>query len=172
MKIVKIPLSNLKLATENVRYHTDEQLIELKRSLQMFGQYRPIVIDEEQTILVGNGLVMAMQQLDWQQAEVLVMEGLSSNHKKKLMLADNRLYDLGLDANQTIADFIKEIGQDDDGIPGFSQDMIQMFTSTATELTNEVLNNYGKVDKKYLADMSKVQQEAIECPQCGYTITL
>jgi hypothetical protein len=172
MKIITIPITQLKLATTNVRIHTDEQIAELKRSLQMFGQYRPAIIDEEQTVIVGNGMVVAMQQLGMQQADVLVMEGLSPNQKHKLMLADNRLYDLGLDDSSVIADFIKTIGQDEEGIPGFSADMVRMFTSTAKELTDEVINNYGKVEDKYLNDMKQVQDKAINCPQCGYSITL
>ena len=52
----KVPMSELTLSEKNVRMHTQTQLKEFVRSIEMFGQYRPIVVDETGTILAGNGL--------------------------------------------------------------------------------------------------------------------
>ena len=56
MKVVKKPLSELQRPERNVRMHTDKQLKEFRRSVEMFGQIRPIVVDEAGVILAGNGL--------------------------------------------------------------------------------------------------------------------
>ena len=56
MNVVKMPLSTLKRPERNVRMHTEKQLKEFERSVSMFGQIRPIVVDDERTILAGNGL--------------------------------------------------------------------------------------------------------------------
>ena len=57
MKIVKKRLADLKRPEKNVRIHSDKQITEFKRSIEMFGQIRPIVIDEVGTILAGNALM-------------------------------------------------------------------------------------------------------------------
>ena len=46
MKTVMIPLSDLRRPERNVRMHTDKQIKEFRRSVEMFGQIRPIVVDE------------------------------------------------------------------------------------------------------------------------------
>ena len=46
MKIVKRPLSELRKMEKNIRRHTDKQIKEYVRSLQMFGQIKPVVVDE------------------------------------------------------------------------------------------------------------------------------
>ena len=51
MKIVKIPLSDLHPAERNVRIHSEKQIREFTRSLDKFDQIRPIVVDENKTIL-------------------------------------------------------------------------------------------------------------------------
>ena len=56
MNVVKKPLAELRRPERNVRMHTDKQLKEFRRSVEMFGQIRPIVIDEGGVILAGNGL--------------------------------------------------------------------------------------------------------------------
>ena len=47
MKVIKKPLTELRRPDRNVRMHTDKQLKEFRRSVEMFGQIRPIVVDED-----------------------------------------------------------------------------------------------------------------------------
>ena len=57
MNVVKMPLSSLKRPERNVRMHTEKQLKEFERSVSMFGQIRPIVVDDERTILADSKLL-------------------------------------------------------------------------------------------------------------------
>ena len=95
LNIVKKPLAELRCAEENVRVHDAEQIAEYKRSVEMFGQIKPIVCDEDGMILAGNGLYEAMAALGRTDADCLVMEGLSEKEKIKLMVADNQIFNLG-----------------------------------------------------------------------------
>ena len=45
MTVVRKPLSELRRPDRNVRMHTDKQLKDFRRSVEMFGQIRPIVVD-------------------------------------------------------------------------------------------------------------------------------
>ena len=62
MKVIKKPLTELRRPERNVRMHTDKQLKEFRRSVEMFGQIRPIVVDEDGVILAGNCCPSAAQR--------------------------------------------------------------------------------------------------------------
>lgn len=145
MTVVKMKLSALRRPERNVRMHTEKQLVELERSVTMFGQIRPIAVDDALTILAGNGLYEALLRMGWKEADVLKVEGLSENQKKKLMLADNRIYGLGVDDLESFDVFLEEL-KDDLDIPGFDEDLLRSMVSQAGEI-DEKLQGYGSLDE-------------------------
>lgn len=74
MNVTTKRLGALKHPKKNVRIHSEQQIRELKRSIEKFGQTRAIVVDEDDTILIGNGLYEAMVSLGYQEATVYVGE--------------------------------------------------------------------------------------------------
>ena len=144
MKTVKMKLSALKLPERNVRMHTDKQLKEFERSITMFGQIRPIVTDENGVILAGNGLYEALKRMNRTEADVLKVTGLSENQKKKLMLADNKIFGLGVDDLSALDAFLADL-KDDLDIPGFDEDLLRSMAAEASAVT-EQLQEYGTLD--------------------------
>ena len=124
MKVIKKKLSELRRPKKNVRNHSIKQIEEFKRSVQMFGQIRPIVIDEDNVILAGNGLFMALEALGRTEADCYVAAGLTEAGTKKLMLADNRIFNLGVDDLQAFEEIILELDHDFD-IPGYDADLLE-----------------------------------------------
>ena len=124
MKVIKKKLSELRRPKKNVRNHSIKQSEEFTRSVQMFGQIRPIVIDEDNVILAGNGLFMALEALGRTEADCYVAAGLTEAGKKKLMLADNRIFNLGVDDLQAFEEIILELDHDFD-IPGYDADLLE-----------------------------------------------
>lgn len=53
MNVTRKLLSELRRPERNVRMHTDKQLKEFRRSIEMFGQIRPIVVRPDYTIIDG-----------------------------------------------------------------------------------------------------------------------
>ena len=143
MKIVKMKLSELKRPEKNTRMHSDKQIAEFKRSVQMFGQIRPIVIDENNVMLAGNGLYDTLLALGYETADCYVVTGLSENEKKKLMLADNRIFDLGVDDMSVFEEFLKDLGDDLD-IPGFDEELLSTLVSDPA-VVDEAMASYGVV---------------------------
>ena len=64
MNVTTKRLDALKHPKKNVRIHSEQQIRELKRSLEKFGQTRAIVVDEDDTILIGNGLYEASEMIE------------------------------------------------------------------------------------------------------------
>ncbi|MCD8209068.1 MAG: ParB/Srx family N-terminal domain-containing protein [Bacteroidales bacterium] len=109
MEIKKVKLTDLKRAEKNVRMHTEAQLNEFERSIRMFGQIRPIVVDEDNVILAGNGLYDTLVRMGEKTAEVYQYSDLTENQKKKLMIADNKIYTLGIENLEVLNIFIEYI---------------------------------------------------------------
>lgn len=160
MKTITKPLSELKRPEKNVRMHTDKQLVEFRRSVEMFGQIRPIVCDENGVILAGNGLYETLLSMGRTEADCYVVEGLTENEKKKLMLADNRIFDLGVDDMAAFDEFIAELGDDLD-VPGFDDELLRSMVADADEI-DSMMSSYGLIDdqkKEQLADAAETYRK-------------
>ena len=149
MKVVKKPLAELRRPERNVRMHTDKQLKEFRRSVEMFGQIRPIVIDEGGVILAGNGLYETLLAMGRTEADCYIVEGLTENEKKKLMLADNRVFDLGVDDLAALDAFILDL-KDDLDIPGYEEDLLRAMVMEADEASDALLE-YGTIEPEQAA---------------------
>lgn len=152
MKIVKKKLSELKRPERNARMHTDKQLVEFRRSVQMFGQIRPIVVDENNVMLAGNGLYDTLLSLNYAEADCIVVSDLSENEKKKLMLADNRIFDLGVDDMAAFDAIIAELGDDLD-VPGYDEDLLKTILADSDDV-DDIISSYGLVDDDKIKEIS------------------
>lgn len=144
MNVVKRKLADLRRPDRNVRMHTDKQLKEFRRSVEMFGQIRPIVIDEDGVILAGNGLYETLLSMGYTEADCHIVTGLTEAEKKKLMLADNRVFNLGVDDLDALDAFVLEL-KDDLDIPGFEEDLLRSMVMDADE-ASATLAEYGTLD--------------------------
>ena len=162
MKLIKKKLSDLKKPEKNVRIHNENQLKEFERSVKMFGQLRPIVIDENNVILAGNGLYDTLVRLGYKDAECYQVAGLTENQKKKLMIADNKIFSLGVENLDTLNQFLEDLTEDLD-IPGYDEEILKQMVSDAEEVT-EKLMEYGTLDEaeiQSIKDKGSVSQAAI-----------
>lgn len=147
MNIKLMPLSALRIAEVNVRRHTDKQIAEYVRSLKSFEQVKPIVIDDTGEIICGNGLFLALQQMGRTECYCHVIEGMTPKQKQKLMLADNRVYELGITDIDVFEDIVRSLGDDTD-IPGWDADLIAALHATPQEV-DDFVSGYGSFDPAY-----------------------
>lgn len=87
-----LPMSDIKLNESNPRVIKDKQMKRLVKSIQDFPEMtelRPIVVDENNVILGGNMRYRAMQQLGYEQAEVVRVSGLTDEQKREFIIKDN-----------------------------------------------------------------------------------
>lgn len=192
MKINKMNPNKLTPYEGNVRVHSEKQVGELAKSLEQFGQIRPVIVDENNVILCGHGLVRAAINLGKSEVDVMVMSGLTDAQKKKLLLADNKLSDLGTYDYDAVDDIINSLEGDFD-IPGFDFDTLEEMygvKSIDEEETKTVLSAPKEGVKVATPDytpsqavVNNVEQKAAEveqvlaqekkyiiCPNCGQRI--
>ena len=113
--------------------------------MKQFGQTRPFVLDEEYNILVGNGMYQAMVAAGFKEGDCFIKTGLSELEKKKLIISDNKLFELGQTDYVVTDEFLKELVQaGDNDVPGFEPDVLASIVS-ATEQATKINAGYGNV---------------------------
>jgi len=201
MKIIKKKLSELKHPERNIRLHSDKQIEEFKRSVTMFGQIRPIVIDENNVMLAGNGLYETLVALGETVADCYVVSGLTEKQKKKLMLADNRIFSYGIDDMDAFDQIIRELGDDLD-VPGYDMKLLETLVADADNI-DDLISDYGTISDEQKDELrasaerqerreaeqvtrgeeiqpiptsdgepSQIQYKYVICPKCGEKIWL
>lgn len=162
MTIIRKPLSELHKPDKNVRRHTDKQIHEYIRSLEMFGQIKPVVIDETGEIIAGNGLYEALLVMGADSCDCYVVTGLSSKQKKKLMLADNRVYELGITDTDVFDELIRELDGDVD-VPGWDADLLEMLNASVDD-ANDMIESYGVYEPKEVEVVTRRERSAVAEP--------
>lgn len=157
MKQLTMKLKDLVRPERNIRIHTEKQLAEFERSVRMFGQIRPIVVDENDIILAGNGLYETLLRMNREEALVYKYEDLTEAQKKKLMIADNKIFSLGIENLDTLNEFLEELEGDLD-IPGFDEDILRQMVADADEIT-EKISEYGTLDEEEVRKIKEANEK-------------
>ena len=157
MKQLTMKLKDLVRPERNIRIHTEKQLAEFERSVRMFGQIRPIVVDENNIILAGNGLYETLLRMNREEALVYKYEDLTEAQKKKRMIADNKIFSLGIENLDTLNEFLEELEGDLD-IPGFDEDILRQMVADADEIT-EKISEYGTLDEEEVRKIKEANEK-------------
>ncbi len=172
MEITTMKLADLVKPEENVRIHTEQQLREFQRSVKMFGQIRPIVVDENNIILAGNGLYDTLIAMGKETADVYRYDNLTENQKKKLMIADNKIFSLGIENLDTLNSFLEDL-QGDLDIPGFDEEILRQMVSEAEDITDK-LSEYGTLDDEEIQSIkgnAERKEQQIQKIESGRELT-
>lgn len=188
MNITKKNINDITPNEKNTRKHSDAQINELWKSVDKFGTIRPIVIDENGVILAGHGLFEAYKRNGVEEVDVLIIDNLSESDKKKLLLADNKIYAMGVDDYSTIEEILAELGKDNDfEVPGYDSDILEeMYGIKSVEddvkasdtPVQQVVKEINEKSKPS-ARIEEARKEAVEeaekyviCPNCGEKVYL
>lgn len=93
MKLEKVPIDKLIKDPVNARKHGEKNLESIKGSLAKFGQQKPIVVNNDNVVVAGNGTLEAARQLGWKEINVVRTE-LTGTDITAFGLADNRTSEL------------------------------------------------------------------------------
>lgn len=191
MQTEKMKISDLVENPNNTRIHPERQIKEFIKSIEMFDVVRPIVVDENNVILIGHGLKKALETMGRTEVDVLKISGLSDVKKKKLLLSDNKIYSLGVDDFEVIDNLIKEM-QDFD-IPGYDAENLEMLYGASSLVENyaefkqseeQIQERIEKQEAAKIAvenseipvsthvqearqEQSQISEKFVVCPHCG-----
>ncbi len=76
---------------QSARIHPDEQILQLAKSIQTHKMCRPILVDENDIILAGHGLWLALRSTGHTEVPIQVLCHLTAAEKRTFLIADNQL---------------------------------------------------------------------------------
>lgn len=125
LKVEYLPLEAIKPYENNAKLHPEEQIEQIKKSIQEFGMNDPIAIDENGVIIEGHGRYEACLQLGMEKIPAIRLSNLSEEQRKAYALVHNKLtMNTGFDFANLVEDlkFITDIDMQDFGFNNFIMD--------------------------------------------------
>lgn len=180
----KVLLTELKEFPGNPNVHPEEQVKAIAESMKRYGQYYPIIVDENMMVLCGHGKKKALDYLGEKEADVRIIFGLTEQQKKKLLLEDNKIQDMSYVNFGDVEKIIKEIGDTD--IIGYTPEYLDAIINEVSPDNMGVnFNEPAKQEQKFSDEKEKADHQEIEdieagmqtartmvCPHCGKEITI
>lgn len=160
MHIQHINIKNVKPYTNNAKLHPQEQIEQIKASIQHVGFLDPISIDENGYILEGHGRYIAAKQLGYHTIPTIQIFDLSKEQKMIYRLAHNKLtMNTGFDEDMLKLD-LSELSIDEQSITGFS-------TKELSYLLDEPLTIIEEPTEE--PEEPTAEPQSLICPECGYS---
>ena len=91
LSIEYIPITQLKPYNNNAKIHTQEQIDQIKASIQEFGMNDPIALWKDNIIIEGHGRLLACQELGMDEVPVIRLDDLTDDERKAYTLVHNKL---------------------------------------------------------------------------------
>ena len=91
MKTEMMKLSALKPYAGNAKKHDETQIKNVMQSIKDFGIIQPLVVDKDNTLIIGHCRLIACKRLKLKEAPVVRLEDLTEEQTNKLRLLDNKL---------------------------------------------------------------------------------
>jgi ParB-like chromosome segregation protein Spo0J len=107
--IIYRPIAELKRARNNPRIHSKKQIRQIAESIKTFGFLVPLLVDDKDNLIAGNGRILATEILGWREAPTIRVDDLSEAQIKAFMIADNRLSENSEWDDRLLAEQLKEL---------------------------------------------------------------
>jgi ParB-like chromosome segregation protein Spo0J len=179
MQIEEVFVDELIPDQDNARKHTVENIEAIKESLRAFGQQKPIVIGEDNTVIAGNGFLMAAKALGWKTINV-VRTTLSGPEATAFAIADNRTAELAQWDMYNLRKSLEDMESSLRMATGFATSEIQGILKQAAggdvykpilapEFAKEMITSKDMHNAHGVFDVAKHEEPRIPitCPRCG-----
>ena len=91
MEIELLAIDKIKKYENNAKLHPREQIEQIKKSINEFGNNDPIAVDEHNVIIEGHGRFVALKELGYGEVEIIRLSHLTDEQKRAYILAHNKL---------------------------------------------------------------------------------
>lgn len=173
-----LKITELKPYAKNSKVHSDAQIEKVANSIKKFGFIQPIVVDKDNTIVIGHCRYEAAKLLGLEEVPTVSVDNLTPAEVRALRIADNKLnestWDMGIVMKELHEINLSGIDVD---LTGFDRDMFYSESdgSFSPNLSPERGDNAitkEDVDKsreelrtQFGKDVNTIE---VICPQCAH----
>lgn len=178
LKIEYVDINSIKPYEKNAKLHPEEQIEQIKKSIEQFGMDDPIGIWKDE-IVEGHGRLIACKQLGYKEVPIIRLDHLTDEERKSYTLAHNKLtmnsdFDFNIldselaELNIDMSDFgfenidinVEDYGTDFELKDGDREPIITMsitLSDEQAEQVNEAINKMKQTDtyKNYENEYNK-----------------
>ena len=146
-------LSEIKPYKKNAKKHDETQIKNVMQSIKEFGVVQPIVVDRNNTIIIGHCRYEAMKRLGYDelQEDWVKVVDLSEEETEKLRLLDNKLNESEWDL-----DLLKDL------VPSIDFSDFEIDFNLPEEVEDINLDDFFED-----APPKEKEPKKIQCPHCG-----
>lgn len=155
MKVIDIDVKDIKPYENNPR-NNDNAVSAVMKSIQEFGFQQPLVLDENNVIIVGHTRFKASQKLGLEKVPCVIANNLTEEQCKAYRLADNKVGEL---AGWDYAILQDELEGLEFNMADFGFDM------------GEVEIDWADVEELSEETYEKPEKDMLECPHCHHIDT-
>lgn len=139
LKLEDVAIEHLAPHPKNYQEHPEDQLAEIRASIEKSGLYRNIVVARDNVILAGHGVVLALESMGLSVVPVHRLDVASdSPAAMRVLVADNRINQLAEVDDRLLSMILKDLKEADElQGTGFDAQMLAnlvMVTRPATEI--------------------------------------
>lgn len=150
LKPLAVPISSLQPYPKNPR---NGDLEAIKESLRQNEQYRPIVVNErDNIILAGNHTYFAAMELEWNEIAATFVD-VDPEQAARIVLVDNRTNDLAQNDDALIAEILQELPSVEG--TGYTDEALEELLSTIEQREQEGLTDPDDVPEPPVEAVTK-----------------
>lgn len=157
-----ISINELKPYENNARLHPKEQIEKIVNSINEFGFITPVIIDENNTILVGHGRTQAAKEAGLDKVPYRRITNLTEEQKRAYILADNKLSDIAEWDEELLKTELESINLDMTAF-GFDDFTIDIDEDTEAEVVEDEVPEVPEEPRAQLGDLYKLGKHRLLC---------
>lgn len=156
IQVVYVDIDNIKGYENNAKRHPQEQIEQIKKSIQLYGMNDPIALWKNNEVIEGHGRLQACIELGMEQVPCFFLDKLTDKERREYMLVHNQTtMNSGWDFERLEAE-LADLDFDDYDFgfitDGEDIDIESFFTDAGEKKSGMETDNHGK---------------KIQCPHCG-----